>query len=334
MNLIDTYIDEVGRRLPAKGREDIQKEIRSLLQDMLDDRSRTSGRPVDEEMIVAVLQEYGSPEKAAAAYQAPRYLIGPRLFPDFLNTLRIALPIVGVLALLAVGVSLGREATTLMVLLEKAIDGLGTVFKALVITLGYIILIFTILERTLPETKEKAAAWDAHSLAKISPPDRVSISGSIFEIISNMAAIIIFVFYSQWIGLSFFDGTWHQTPLLSQAFYRWLPALVAIWALEIGLHIWLVGRSRWTRAARWFSVLINLANVVVAAAMLVGPSLVAVTPQALANSPFDAATAVLLVDLLSQLVRVGLGIILVVNAWGMVETLMRLYAKKLPALSS
>lgn len=39
MNLIDIYVTEVGRRLPAKNRADIEKEIRSMIEDMLEDRA-------------------------------------------------------------------------------------------------------------------------------------------------------------------------------------------------------------------------------------------------------------------------------------------------------
>jgi len=42
-NLIDNYVSEVGRRLPRKTRSDIEAEIRSILQDMLDERSQKTG---------------------------------------------------------------------------------------------------------------------------------------------------------------------------------------------------------------------------------------------------------------------------------------------------
>ncbi len=37
MNLIDIYVSEVGRQLNQKNRSDIEAEIRSTLQDMLDE---------------------------------------------------------------------------------------------------------------------------------------------------------------------------------------------------------------------------------------------------------------------------------------------------------
>ena len=38
MNLIDRYIAEVGRHLPEKDRSDIEAEIRSMMEDMLEER--------------------------------------------------------------------------------------------------------------------------------------------------------------------------------------------------------------------------------------------------------------------------------------------------------
>ena len=68
-NLIETYVSEVGRQLPQKNRADIEAEIRSVLQDMLDERSKQTGRTIDNDLILEVLQEYGSPEKIAVSYQ-------------------------------------------------------------------------------------------------------------------------------------------------------------------------------------------------------------------------------------------------------------------------
>jgi hypothetical protein len=103
-NLIDTYVSEVGRRLSRKSRADIEAEIRSFLQDMLDERSQKTGKPVDEETLLEVLKAYGSPEKVAGTYLGDRYLIGPRLYPTFILVLRILLPVIGILG--AIGLEL------------------------------------------------------------------------------------------------------------------------------------------------------------------------------------------------------------------------------------
>jgi hypothetical protein len=106
MKLVDLYVAEVGARLPEKSRADIEKELRSMIEDMLEDESRKQDRSVDEAMVVDVLKRLGPPQKMAASYQPPRYLVGPELYPHFINTLRIVLSVVAVLAVLGRG-SLG-----------------------------------------------------------------------------------------------------------------------------------------------------------------------------------------------------------------------------------
>jgi hypothetical protein len=68
MNLIDRYVTEVGKHLPRKNRLDIEAELRSTLEDMLEDRSQQAGRPADEALATELLQEYGAPRKVAASY--------------------------------------------------------------------------------------------------------------------------------------------------------------------------------------------------------------------------------------------------------------------------
>ena len=40
MKLIESYVAEVGKHLPRKNRLDIEAELRSTLEDMLEDRSQ------------------------------------------------------------------------------------------------------------------------------------------------------------------------------------------------------------------------------------------------------------------------------------------------------
>ena len=116
MKLIDRYVREIGRKLPQKSRSDIEKEIRSALEDMLEDRSKKESRAVDEEMTVQVLKEYGKPEKVAASYLPERYLIGPQLFPTFWMVAQIVFVVLTALALVGLGFNLVRgEATPLVI---------------------------------------------------------------------------------------------------------------------------------------------------------------------------------------------------------------------------
>ena len=159
-----------GRQLPAKNRADIEAEILSALQDMLDERAKQAGKPVDDEMTFDVLQAYGSPDKVAASYQPERYIIGPRLYPAYIKVVQIVLPIMGVLALLGLGFSFGRVEMTVNSIFEMIGKAVGEFFGSMISALGSITLIFAILERFIPDLKTTEAKWDAHSLLKVTPP--------------------------------------------------------------------------------------------------------------------------------------------------------------------
>ena len=59
MNLIDKYIAEVGKHLPRKQRADIEAEIRSTLEDMLEERKQANGQ-ISEVEIIELLKEYAA----------------------------------------------------------------------------------------------------------------------------------------------------------------------------------------------------------------------------------------------------------------------------------
>ncbi|MCX6035023.1 MAG: hypothetical protein NTV38_08620, partial [Chloroflexi bacterium] len=135
MDMIDRYIAEVGKDLPRKNRLDIEAEILSALEDMLSERSQKTGKPVDEQMTVEVLKQYGAPRKVAASYQPERTLIGPRLFPSFVTVVEVILLIVAAIALVKIGISLGQVEEPFDTVFETVFLGiaefLGTAFTAL-----------------------------------------------------------------------------------------------------------------------------------------------------------------------------------------------------------
>lgn len=79
---INRYVYQVSRFLFGKNKEDIEKEIRSLIDDMLE--TKCQGREPDKADIEAVFAELGKPSVLAAKYNdSKRYLIGPDLFPIY-----------------------------------------------------------------------------------------------------------------------------------------------------------------------------------------------------------------------------------------------------------
>ena len=97
---IDRYIYQVSRFLTGKNKDDIEKEIRTLIDDMLD--TRCQGRDVSKEDVAAVFAELGKPSELAAKYNdSKRYLIGPALFPIYSKVLVVVLGFVVAATLLS-----------------------------------------------------------------------------------------------------------------------------------------------------------------------------------------------------------------------------------------
>jgi hypothetical protein len=323
INLIDAYVSEIGRRLPRKTRGDIEAEIRSILQDMLDERSQKTGKPVDEEMTLEVLKAYGAPEKVAATYQGERSLIGPRMYPTFILIVRIVLAVTGALALIGLGVALGH-ALNPEEAVQTVLRAIGNFVVSAMTALGNVVLIFAIIEwalyragskvdfKGIPDQKE----WDPRSLLKAAPSNLIKMGETIVEIVGCFAAIAIFNFYPQILGFGIFsNGNWFlgagsavSSPLLSPAFFHFVPYLTVVWVLTILLDIALLRYGYWNTPTRTFFIVLKVINIAIAAAMLAAPSLLALTTASLTPAMGSAQAAGSLVTLLNLVIRIALGL--------------------------
>lgn len=295
MNLLDKYVAAVGKNLPGKNRQDIEAELHSTLEDMLEDRSQQSGRPVDDAMVAELLKEYGAPDKVAAGYGPTRYLIGPRLFPMFEMVLKIVWTVLFAVSLFSFAISFSAHP-------EGAgfISSLGQFFMQLIMGLitafGNIVIIFAILERTLPasEFEDEHKEWDPAQLDKEPDPQRVKPAELIVGILFTAAALVIFNLYPEVIGVGFMtEGRWTFVPLLSQAFFSYLPWINLLSVLQIVLNLVLLRQGTWQIATRLFNIALDIAGIVLAYAMLTGPSLVNLAPTTLTGTPIAEAWDVL-----------------------------------------
>jgi hypothetical protein len=64
--LIERYIHQVREHLPERLRDDVARELHSLILDTVDDRARQHG--MSDEVVVEVLHEFGEPSAAARRY--------------------------------------------------------------------------------------------------------------------------------------------------------------------------------------------------------------------------------------------------------------------------
>jgi hypothetical protein len=343
-NLIDTYISEVGRQLTGKNKSDIEAEIRSALQDILDERSRKTGKPVDQKMILAVLQDYGSPEKVAASYQGERYLIGPKLYPVFLRVLQIVLPIVGIVTLIGMGFSLARLGysgemdilSTLSRIAAVFFKAIGNFLGTMISVLGGMTLGFSLLERFVPDFKvDEEKEWQARSLLNIPKPTKISRGELIVEIVFTSLAIVIFNFFPQLVGFTpslnsvIETGNWSTVPffsILSETFLGYVPYLTVLWGMTIILDGILLQRGRWEGWTRWLYLQLKILSITLVFIMLLGPSLVTGSTDALvASGLFSQEVANTLVRLLELGIRLALVLTIIFESVDVGKGIYRLF---------
>ncbi len=250
MSLIERYVAEVGKQLPLlKGREDIEKELKSTLEDMLEDKAEQAGRPRDEALEIELLKEYGSPQKIASTYNPHPYLIGPRLFPFFLMVLKIVVAVVVTVLLVITGI---QAVTSYPILgadfMQVVTQGFGNVLSAAIAAFGNVVLVFAILERVLPEKEiggfSDEIDWDPASLAQQPDPDVMKRGDLIAE--------IVFTF----LGLTLLNGPF-LLPYFPDEFLKFIPWINAVFLAEIALDVYLLRSGLWTRFTRVGKILIE-----------------------------------------------------------------------------
>jgi len=331
MNLIDRYVADVGRRLPEQSRADIEKEIRSTLEDMLEDRSVSDERPIDENMTAEVLKEFGHPAKVAASYLPERYLIGPQLYPHFLKVVKISLVVALGVALIRMIVGIVQAGPEVGTIIESIVESFLSSGGIAISILGNVVLVFAVIEWALPNIKEeeKSEEWDPRSLPEITitpDTDKVSTADQIGTIIFTVIVMLVLNLYPQVIGIWFpRDGEWMSIPVFSEAFLRYLPWINILWTLEMTQALILLREGRWQPGTRWLSIVVDAVGLALTYAMLTGPSIIGITTANL--QALGVPNPTMMVGLINAGVSIGLIVSFIVQAFEIIMTLYRLYFK-------
>ncbi len=182
---IERYLYAATRRLPAKMREDVEKELRGLIQDMLEERC--GGLPPTDQDLRVVLTELGSPEELSAQYSpdGAKCLIGPPIY----NTYQLVLKIV------LVCVAFGVSVATLVAFLTQsqpvwylALAGwLGTLFSGLLGGFGFVTLLFAAFYH-----KNIRLSTGSFSLDSLPPAPKKQAEIPRWEPIAGIALAILF----------------------------------------------------------------------------------------------------------------------------------------------
>lgn len=109
MTSLDRYLKDIRAHLPASEADDIITELGENLRAQIEDREGELERPLTDEELEALLSAHGKPLVVASRYRPEqlsftfgRQLIGPALFPAYIQVLGINLAITAVVILVRV----------------------------------------------------------------------------------------------------------------------------------------------------------------------------------------------------------------------------------------
>ncbi|MEM5776010.1 MAG: hypothetical protein AAGU05_13495 [Anaerolineaceae bacterium] len=331
MNLVDQYVAEVGKHLYGKNRADIEQEIRSLIEDAVDDAVE-NGRARDEDVLVEILKKMGRPEDMAASYEKPKYLIGPRIFPFFWMVTRIVLAVLAVVLAVTMGIDLAQGAEAGQTLAEAIFESFAGLMGTLVAVFGNLVLVFAILERFVPEKNWlQEEEWDPRKLEVEPNPAEIKISEPIAAMVFTLLGFLVLNIYPHWLGIwGFVGGERIIVPILTPAFFSYLPFINAMMLVGMVQNVMMLQTRRWTTGLRWFEIAADIASMVLLGVMITGPDLVNINAAELARLGWEASAVKVFADFapaLATLFRMAMGIAFVVQG---VEVIVHLYRLLLP----
>lgn len=202
--MIERYIYAVTRELPEQYRAEIADELEALINDLL------TGMDMDvpeERKVEAVLRELGNPKELANRYRSKeRYLIGPKLFEQYLFVLKIVVLSVFVGISVATGISVmfsGDNAG------ELVLTYVGSLFSAVLQGAAWVTGIFALLEYkdVSLDSDGENEQWDPRTLPEIPARKALIPRGeSVFAIIATTVFLPLFFFFADKIGIYYKVG--------------------------------------------------------------------------------------------------------------------------------
>lgn len=232
-NLIDRYLAQVGEVLPAKERADVLAELRSLIQDQLEDRYPA---PYTPENIASVLKELGSPSQIARSYQPEQYLISPKLYPTMSLIIRHGW-ILMLILVLAWRIFIGLIATEETFFFNWALETVEAILLMGSFFSVVIVAVFALIERLNISLE---APFDPFQLSEVTDPRAVNRVETTFAIAFGTVIVLGLFYLLATDGVSF-----GQSPELIQASKEWLALLAISGAIMVALGLFVIRRNRW-----------------------------------------------------------------------------------------
>ena len=310
MDLLERYLAEVRRNLPARDADDIVAELRDVLTAQVEEQEEATGN-VDWERL---LRDFGHPLVVAARYRKHQWLIGPELYPFYLHFLKI---ITAIVLAVVTGIAIVRGMLWDHNVGQAVTAYLGSLWWSAASAIGSVTIVFALIERFGGASAKECRTWKPLEL-----PEIESKQPSIYESAFEVGAGALFLLW--WFGIVPTPQWGHDSfrivaaPIWQQLF--WPVAALLTSQLIFNLIRWL--RPRWT-AVRWTLGAVNAVSAL-AMAMYVYRAGRWVT---VVSTGSDPAAVTALQGSLDLAFRIGMVVAVVVFTFNMAAELWRMTRK-------
>lgn len=274
MNLIDRYVYAVTKHFQKDTREDVGKELRANIEDMLPEN-------YTDKDVYQVLEELGSPRKLANEYNPQkRYLIGPGYYDDYLSILKL---VIGICVTVFVGIAIlgfafepPVDGYTYNNLLMVFVDLISAVFEGAIQGALWVTLVFVILERLGVESGQVLFSykqWTPDDLPEF-PVDykkKISRSETVFSMFCTLLFTALIYVKPQLIALYAKDdnGVLNPTPLFDvDRLQSYLAIFFMFLIVQFGIFIWKYITGSWNLPLAIVNAIYNVAFCILIIVML------------------------------------------------------------------
>lgn len=174
MDLLDRYLAEVRRNLPARDADDIVAELRDLLLARAEEQQEMTGTTDWN----GLLRDFGHPLVIAARYRKQQWLISPDLYPFYLHFLKI---IVTIVIAVVTGLALVRGMLWRTDPGQEIVAYLGSLWWSAASSVGAVTIVFALLDRFGGGSAKECRDWKPTELPEVSDK-QPSIYESVFEV--------------------------------------------------------------------------------------------------------------------------------------------------------
>jgi hypothetical protein len=256
--LINRYVHQVGLYVRPKERAEIEAELRSQIQDQIEGRYGSAPTQND---IAAVLKQLGDPRTMAVSYGGEQYLVGPELYPFMMSILRVGLPLVPTVVVVAniIGAITSPNAANW---LELLVSSIFTAIQAALAFLGVVVILFAILQHSGEELRMATKTeFNPLDLPVVNEPYSVDRFESAFGMALGMLFGVAVLYYLQVGGLTLRFNLSDPGPVLPVP-TNWLVVLLFTTFGSVFLNMWALIRRRWNLTTWLVQTMFNLVGAV------------------------------------------------------------------------